>query len=121
MTRINVGVDPSELNVKMLIAEHREIKRIPNLIKSGKFDMKGQPPKFTLGTGHVKFFYDKIGFLKSRYVSIYQECKSRGYDVTDFSSCFEDIDKKYMGNYQPTECDRKLILDRIELRLKGIK
>ena len=27
MTRINVGVDPSELNTKMLIAEHREIKR----------------------------------------------------------------------------------------------
>lgn len=118
MTRINVGVDPSELNVKMLIAEHREIKRIPNLIKSGKFDMKGQPNKFTLGTGHVKFFYDKIGFLKSRYVSIYNECKSRGYNVSDFSSCFDNIDPKYMGEYCPTEHDRKLILDRIKLRLK---
>ena len=41
MTRINVGVDPSELNVKMLIAEHREIKRIPNLIKIGKYNFIG--------------------------------------------------------------------------------
>jgi hypothetical protein len=30
MTRINVGVHPSELSTKHLIAEHREIKRIPN-------------------------------------------------------------------------------------------
>ena len=33
MTRINVGIDPSELNMKMLMAEHREIKRIPNCVK----------------------------------------------------------------------------------------
>lgn len=62
MTRINVGVDPSELNTKMLIAEHREIKRIPNVIKSGRYSLTNQPKKFTLGTGHVKFFYYAWGF-----------------------------------------------------------
>jgi hypothetical protein len=64
MTRINVGIDPKTLNRQMLIAEHREIKRIPNVIKSGRFSMTNQPSEFTLGTGHVKFFYDKILFLK---------------------------------------------------------
>ena len=33
MTRINVGILPKELSNKHLIAEHREIKRIPNCIK----------------------------------------------------------------------------------------
>lgn len=119
MTRINAGVDPSELNTKMLIAEHREIKRIPNVIKSGRFKLDGQPKEFTLGTGHVKFFYTRIGFLKARYKTIYDECIRRGYDVTDFSDSFEGLPKQYMGNYVPSENDRKLILARIALRLSG--
>ena len=75
MTRVNVGIKPSELIGKMLIAEHREIKRIPNIIKSGKYSMKGQPQLFTLGKGHVKFFYDKLEFLRKRYELLYTECK----------------------------------------------
>jgi hypothetical protein len=33
MTRINTGIPPKELTDKHLLAEHREIKRIPNCIK----------------------------------------------------------------------------------------
>ena len=71
MTRINVGVKPSELTGKHLLAEHREIKRIPNCIKKGRYKMTGIPNKFKLGTGHVKFFYNKLLFLKNRYIEIY--------------------------------------------------
>lgn len=119
MTRINVGVEPSELNTKMLIAEHREIKRIPNVIKSGRFNMDNQPKEFTLGTGHVKFFYDKIGFLKERYVRIHEECIKRGFDVTNFVNSFEDIPSNLMGSYSPTQKDRELILNRISERLNN--
>ena len=56
MTRINAGIPPVELTDKHLIAEHREIKRIPNLISKGKYNMNGQPSEFKLGIGHVKFF-----------------------------------------------------------------
>lgn len=119
MTRINVGVDPSELNTKMLIAEHREIKRIPNVVKSGRFNMENQPKEFTLGTGHVKFFYDKIGFLKERYVRIHEECIKRGFDVTNFINSFEDIPSNLMGSYNPTQKDRELILNRISERLNN--
>lgn len=113
MTRINVGVHPSELNRKMLIAEHREIKRIPNAIKSGRFSLKGQPAQFRLGTGHVKFFYDKIGYLKQRYEEIYAECVHRGYNMTYFGESFEGIPHRYMGEYTPTLRDRNMILQRI--------
>ena len=67
MTRINSGVDPKELSDKHLIAEHREIKRIPNKVKSGKYDITDQPKFFKMGTGHVKFFYDKLKYLYDRY------------------------------------------------------
>lgn len=119
MTRINVGVPPHELTTKHLIAEHREIKRIPNVIKSGKFNMNGQPDKFTLGTGHVKFFYDKILFLKNRYIEIYNECISRGFNVTNYIDSFEGIHQSFMNDYNPTEHDAKIIRERIALRLKG--
>ena len=117
MTRINVGVHPSELNTKMLIAEHREIKRIPNCIKKGRYCLKDIPSTFKLGTGHVKFFYNKVLFLKKRYVEIRQECLRRNYNVQDFSDCFEGIPKELLNDYVPTERDRLLILERISERL----
>ena len=33
MTRINAGIPPKKLTNRHLLAEHREIKRIPNVIK----------------------------------------------------------------------------------------
>lgn len=117
MTRINVGIDPSELNMKMLMAEHREIKRIPNCVKKGRFSIVGQPREFTLNTGHVKFFYDKLGYLKHRYERLYNECVKRGFNVQYFGDAFDGIDKKYMNDYTETERDRQLILERIKLRL----
>tara|TARA_R110000765_G_scaffold372134_1_gene462525 strand:+ start:2163 stop:2540 length:378 start_codon:yes stop_codon:yes gene_type:complete len=121
MTRINVGIMPNELTGPHLLAEHREIKRIPNCIKSGRFNMKGIPSEFTLGTGHVKFFYNKIAFLRDRYKTIYVECVKRGYNVTDYSESFENISNSFMGNYEPTVRDRDLLLQRIHERLTQSK
>lgn len=117
MTRINVGIKPNELSRQHLLAEAREIKRVPNLIKLGKFNMTGQPEQFTLGTGHVKFFYDKLGYLKKRYISLYQECLNRGYNVTDFSSAWDGVPEEFMGDYTPTQRDRDIIVERLKERL----
>lgn len=118
MTRINVGVSPSELSRQHLLAEAREIKRVPNAVKSGSFNMKGQPDQFTLGAGHVKFFYDKLGYLKKRYLSLHQECIKRGYNVTNFSSAWDGVPPEMMGEYTPTLKDREIILQRIKERTK---
>jgi len=117
MTRINVGIEPSELVNKHLLAEHREIKRIPNCIKSGRYSMIGQPDTFRLGTGHVKFFYDKINYLRLRYISLYEECIKRGFNVTNYLEAFEGIPHSLMGNYTPTNHDRNIIIERINERL----
>ena len=116
MTRINVGILPKELSNKHLIAEHREIKRIPNCIAKGKYNMDGQPDIFKLGTGHVKFFYDKLSYLKDRYKMLYMECVRRGFNVQNYIGAWDNIPEELMGNYQPTEEDRKIIQQRIKER-----
>ena len=118
MTRINAGFPPKKLNDKMLIAEHREIKRIPNAIKSGRYNLDGIPDQFTLGKGHVKFFYNKLEYLHRRYEKIYDECKRRGFNVTYFGEAFRNLPKELWNNWYPQTRDAKLIEARIELRLK---
>jgi deoxyribonuclease (pyrimidine dimer) len=117
MTRINVGIPTKELVDKHLMAEHREIKRIPNCIAKGRFDMKGQPKTFTLGTGHVKFFYDKLGYLKRRYEELYTECLIRGFNVQYYGDAWNDVPINLMGDYTPTDIDRQIIRERISERL----
>ena len=120
MTRINVGVFPSELSDKHLLAEHREIKRIPNTIKSGKAIVKDIPTQFTLGTGHVKFFYNKLLYLKNRYISLYEECIKRGFNVTNYIAAWDDLPSELMQDYTPLAQDRAIVLERIEARLEAM-
>ncbi|RTK96651.1 MAG: deoxyribonuclease [Neisseriaceae bacterium] len=121
MTRINVGINPKELPNKLLLAEHREITRIPNTIASGKAILGNYSNKFKLGEGHVKFFYDKVLYLFKRYSALYQECIHRGFEVTDKSSAFdkEKISEELWQDYKEQEQDRKILIERIES--KGFK
>lgn len=113
MTRINLGINPRDLSNKHLLAEHREIKRIPNMIKSGKAKIENIPNQFTLGAGHVKFFYNKIKHLRIRYQEIYNECCKRGFSVTPYHESFDDVPEFLNKDYQPTENDRKIIIERL--------
>lgn len=117
MTRINVGIEPYELCNKHLLAEARELKRIPNSVSKGRFKLENQPPKFKLGTGHVKFFYDKLLYLKNRYEALYKECLNRDLNVTYFGNAWEGVPPEFMNDYNPTREDRNIIKDRINERL----
>ncbi|MFS1538871.1 MAG: pyrimidine dimer DNA glycosylase/endonuclease V [Candidatus Phlomobacter fragariae] len=83
MTRINV-IPPKELCDQHLLAEHRELTRIPNYIvkKEGNVVLSTLT-SYTLGKGHVIFFRDKLLFLYLRYTSLHQECLNRGFSVTN--------------------------------------
>lgn len=113
MTRINTGIAAQELPDKLLLAELREIKRIPNVIKSGRYNMAGQPKEFTLGTGHVKFFYDKLEYLLERYNNLRWEALYRGFNVSDWTDAWEGVPPELMNNYNETERDRQLLIERI--------
>jgi len=121
MTRINCGVPPKKLVMQHLIAEHREIIRIPNAIASGKAIIRNIPKDFRLGSGHVKFFYNKLGYLKKRYYELYCECRFRGYNVQNYMECFEGLPKNLMGDYVPTNRDKIIVINRINEKLEKMK
>lgn len=107
MTRINV-VPVQELSRQHLIAEYREITRLPkNLNKSlnrdKPFNMDEIPKQYVLGKGHVKFFYNKMGYLKNRFEELVCEMIKRGYNPNYTDATIFDVGAKWMGNYVPTE------------------
>lgn len=113
MTRINVGFKPSELTNKHLLAEHREIKRIGNCVKKGRIDLSKIPPKFTLNTGHVRFFYNKLEYVHSRYKSLREGCIKRGFEVSDFGDAFSNIPPELYNPYEEQPEDRQILLARL--------
>lgn len=117
MTRINCGIKVEELSKKHLQAEHREIKRIPNCVAKGRYSLIGQPKEFTLGEGHVKFFYDKLLYLKKRYEELYAECRKRNINVQYYGSAWDNVPKELMNDYSPSEKDKSIVRARIAERL----
>lgn len=113
MTRINTGIRANELPDKLLLAELREIKRIPNVIAKGNYRMENIPERFTLGTGHVKFFYNKLEYLLERYNELRDEAINRGFNVSDFNDAWSNVPSTLMNGYQETERDRSLLIERI--------
>lgn len=117
MTRINVGIPVKQLTDKHLMAEHRELKRIPNVVSRGRYNLKTSPKEFTLGKGHVSFFYDKLGYLRDRYIELYNECRARGFNVQSYLSSWDGVPSHLMNSYTPTEKDIKIVSERIADRL----
>lgn len=71
MTRINT-IDPSDLLDQHLFAEYREITRISSLARP-----LSDYGHYTMGTGHMKFFYNKGAFLASRLLDVRKEMDVR--------------------------------------------
>lgn len=78
MTRINV-VHPSILTRQHLLAEWHEIGRIVTLAEKG-VDPSTIPDRYTLGTGHMKFFTNKLGFITQRMAWLASEMRLRGFE-----------------------------------------
>lgn len=120
MTRINSAIAVCRLTDEHLLAEHREIKRLPycldKSIQSGSVNRI--PSKFTLGTGHVLFFLNKMKFTFVRYKCLLSECVKRGMDVTDYSSNWSKIPALYFNNYVCTPEERNVLIERISQRIE---
>jgi deoxyribonuclease (pyrimidine dimer) len=119
MTRINI-VSPSELTDQHLVAEYGEMLRIGvALQKSLQGKTKIQIPKnFVLGTGHMKFFYDKGTYLEKRYYKIREEMINRGMKP-DLSKSF-NIDKfpdDFKNDWTLTEKDATIIRERLKEKI----
>jgi hypothetical protein len=49
------------------------------------------------------------------------ECIARGFNITDFSDSFEGITPSLWKNYTETTQDRKVVVQRVNERLLGMK
>ena len=76
------------------------------------------PSQYKLGTGHVKFFFNKMKFLQTRFEQLVNEMNRRGYttNYTD-SSIFIPHNKEFYGDYIPTIEAMSINRERIQERL----
>lgn len=118
MTRINC-IPVSELCDKHLIAEYRELPRVFKLARQS-YLMEKIPQSYTLGTGHVKFFYDKLLFLYNRQHDITNEMLKRNFKPqfnADTLIVWKNTKEKLWGDWHPSEVDMAINRERISQRL----
>lgn len=119
MTRINLTL-VSELADQHLMAEYRELPRVFGAVRERI--AKGQgfsdvPKDFRLGAGHVKFFYDKIGFLFLRQNAIIEELLKRGFQIQNTHVNVADIPLCLMNDFTPSEADIALSQARLDEKI----
>ena len=125
MTRINSAIPVNNLTDEHLLAEHREIKRLPDCFIKALYSgsIKRISTIFCLGAGHVTFFLDKNLFTLKRYQELHKECIERGFRVENYSINWNNIDKiaypEYFKDYSPTPEERRLLIERITERIQG--
>ena len=120
MTRINL-VDPSELTDQHLLAEYREIRllssNLQRTLNSKKgFQEKKVPQRFTLNSGHCYFFYNKGKYIHKRYIALQQELKRRKFEA-NLEFPLEKWPQELYNDWVPTERDKNIVRERIELRI----
>jgi len=119
MTRINC-VPVQELSGPHLVAEYRELPRVFALAR--KASARGpftQPAAYTLGKGHLLFFYTRLGYLARRHTDLVREMKRRGYKPS-FQGIerhqFPDIPDAFWQDWEPSkeavDLNRRRIAER---------
>lgn len=121
MTRINL-LPPSELADQHLLAEWRELPRIFGLVKKKLTENKPILPwvKYTMGTGHVRFFYNKLLFLQKRHQALVKEAQKRGFKLSKTEKISLDgFPSVYCQDFSPSKEDIIISQQRIQEKLKA--
>ena len=117
MTRINC-IPAQELSRQHLVAEWRELPRVFRLAaaacSSGR-RLKA-PERYTLGAGHVTFFYTRLGFIRRRWQELRDEMLRRGYTPgfdtpPEFAVC-EDWQRDWTPDADAISINRARIAER---------
>ena len=140
MTRINL-VEPSQLTNKHLLAEYRELPRVFTAVEKLVYSVDenapskwrdfinkgGSPDQYTLGTGHVKFFYQRLPWLLNRFISICRALSNRNVNInmmlrkriiSDASDLINILESHMIHNWQPSPAEIYLNMARLCKRSK---
>ncbi|MGU3400872.1 pyrimidine dimer DNA glycosylase/endonuclease V [Brucellaceae bacterium D45D] len=123
MTRINC-IPPSELTGPHLVAEYRELPRVFALVRAAiargeRPDDTRNPLAYTLGTGHVRFFYTRLGYLAKRQAALVAEMQARGYapQFTATQELLIGFAPEWCCDWEPSEDAMAINRTRIAERL----
>lgn len=126
MTRINC-IAPQDLSGPHLVAEYRELPRIFALVRAAikrgeKPDDPRNPKAYTLGKGHVRFFYPHLGFLIKRQQALIDEMLRRNYQPSYQSTAhlMQNIPVAWCKDWQPDETAIRINIERINERTNKV-
>lgn len=116
MVRVNL-IHPKKLADQHLVAEYNEIlmllgyvERHPEIkIVNGKSEI---PEEYTLNKGHMKFFKNKLKYLKKRHEIIKKEMRNRKFK-TDVTINLKKYPKNLCNDWTPKEKDFLIIKERL--------
>jgi hypothetical protein len=115
MTRVNVGIDPTELCDQMLLAELRELPRCY------KHRTDAGPEHFTLGKGHVLWCARNLWSLWCRHTLLWKEAQRRGFAVQTPQKPTNPQVPWELWSSADVATARPLLIARIRERLKAMK
>lgn len=115
MVRVNL-IEPNKLADQHLIAEYNEILMLLGYVKRNPA-VVSIPEFYVLGPGHIRFFKNKLLYLKNRHESIKQEMIKRRFTPTK-SIDLSIFDKVLIHDWKPREKDYTLIKARLREKLR---
>lgn len=114
MVRINLII-PKRLADQHLVAEYNEILMLLGYVR--KYPMKKDIPKdYCLGKGHIKFFKDKLLYLKKRHETLKKEMIGRGFTPTKIID-LNGFPKNLRNDWKPKTADFKIIKARLREKI----
>ncbi len=115
MVRINL-IEPKLLADQHLIAEYDEILMLISYVRRYP-EEEDIPETYRLGKGHIKFFKNKLLYLKKRHELLKKEMKKRGF-VTNVDIDLGEFSDNLKKDWQPEQQDYKIIKNRISEKIQ---
>jgi len=116
MVRINL-INPKKLSDQHLIAEYDEILMLLGYVKRFPKIKKDDPKIYCLGKGHIKFFRNKLLYLKKRHELLKKEMKLRSFNPIKTIN-LNKFSKNLINDWKPSVKDFKIIKKRISEKIK---
>jgi len=117
--RINC-IDVCDLTDQHLRAEWVEFLMLEPYIRRSINSKNGlilsDSKTYVLGSGHARFFYDKLSYVKNRYLQLEGELKKRGVN-TNPTLRLENLQQSLYNDWTPTREDKINNLNRIITRI----
>ena len=110
MVRVNL-IHPKKLADQHLIAEYNEILMLLGYVKQYPKE-ENLPENYVLGKGHIKFFKNKLLYLKERHEKLKNEMRERGFKANKTIN-LNEFPLNLINSWKSSKKDEIIIVSRI--------